>query len=170
MENTHCGPVYNAVLNAPVFSAEDTTEPVTLQEAKDWCRIDVTDDDSLITSLITAARIMCEHYANLSFINRTVTAKIKNGLGCFNPPYGPLKEITSAKDSDGVDIADFDFDCAYSGKITVVYTAGYEALPLNLKTAILNQISFLYENRGDVRLQNGMSEEAKLVLNQVRIV
>jgi len=166
----NCGPVYNAVLSTPIFSAESTTEPVTLQEVKDWCRIDVTDDDTLITSLITAARIMCENYANLSFIKRTVTAKIKNGLGGFVAPYGPVISITSAKDSDNADIADFDFDNAYDGRITVVYEAGYEALPQNLKTAVLNQISFLYENRGDIRLQSGLSEEAKLILNQVRSV
>ena len=164
-----CGPAYNAVLNTS-FSAESPTEPVLLQEAKDWCRIDVADDDTIITSLIKAARIMCENYANLSFINRTVTAKIKNGLGGFNPPFGPLVEITSATDSDGNAITDFKFDCAYSGNVTVVYTAGYTTLPVNLKTAVLNQIAFLYENRGDVRLQSGMSEEAKLILNQVRIV
>ena len=168
MENTHCGPVYNSVLSTS-FSAEGA-EPVTLQEAKDWCRVDVADDDALITSLITAARIMCENYANLSFINRTVTAKIKNGLGGFTAPYGPVISVTSAKDSDNYDIIGFDFDCAYPCKITVVYTAGYEALPQNLKTALLNQIGFLYENRGDVRLQNGLSEEAKLILNQIRIV
>jgi hypothetical protein len=167
--NPNCGPAYNSVLSTS-FSAESTTEPVTLQEAKDWCRIDVNDDDTLITSLITAARIMCENYANLSFINRTVTAKIKNRLGGFNPPYGPLKEITSATDSDGNAITDFDFDNAYPGNVTIVYTAGYDTLPVNLKTAILNQIAFLYENRGDIRLQHGMSEEAKLILNQVRIV
>ena len=165
----NCGPAYNAVLSAS-FSAEATTEPVTLQEAKDWCKIDVSDDDSLITSLITAARIMCENYANLSFVNCTVTAKIKNGLGGFNPPYGPLKEITSAKDSDGNDIDDFDFDNSYSGNVTVIYTAGYTALPENLKTAVLNQIAFLYQNRGDVQLQRSLSEESKLILNQVRIV
>lgn len=165
----NCGPAYNAVLSTS-FSDEGG-EPVTLQEAKDWCRIDVTDDDTLITSLITAARIICEQHANLSFIARTVTAKIKNGLGGIVPPYGPVISVTSAKDSDDVDITDFDFDNAYSGKITVVYEAGYNQdnpLPQNLKTAILNQIGFLYENRGDVRLQSSLSEEAKLILNQVR--
>lgn len=167
--STHCGPVYNAVLST-TFTDGTVTEPVTLQEAKDWCKIDVSDDDALINALITAARIMCENYANLSFIKRTVTAKIKNGLGGFVAPYGPVIGTPTAKDSDGNDIADFDFDCAYPGKVTVIYQAGYETLPQNLKTALLNQIGFLYENRGDVRLQSGLIEEAKLILNQVRSV
>jgi len=165
----NCGPAYNAVLNVS-FTDGAVTEPVTLQEAKDWCRIDVADDDSLITSLITAARIMCENYANLSFIKRTVTAKIKNGLGGFVAPYGPVIGTPTATDSDGNAITDFDLDNSYSGNTTVTYQAGYETLPQNLKTALLNQISFLYENRGDVRLQSGLSEESKLILNQVRNV
>jgi len=115
-----------------------------------------------------AARIACEFYANLSLINRTVTAKIKNRLGDFTPPYGPLKAITSATDSDGSAISDFDFDKAYYGKITVVYTAGYTTIPENLKTAVKNQIAWMYENRGDEALKSMMSEESKLILNQVR--
>lgn len=168
-----CGPAYNAVLNVS-FTDGTVTEPVTLQEAKDWCRIDVADDDSLIISLITAARIMCEKYANLSFIKRTVTAKIKNGLGGFVAPYGPVIGTPTATDSDNAAITDFDLDNSYSGNITVTYEAGYgdtdNLLPKNLKTALLNQIGFLYENRGDVRLQSGLSEESKLILNQVRNV
>lgn len=163
------GPAYNAVLSTS-FTDGTVTEPVTLQEAKDWCAIDVPDNDALITSLITAARIICENYANLSFIKRTVTAKIKNGLGGFVAPYGPVIGDPTAKDSDNADIADFDFDNSYSGNITVTYQAGYETLPQNLKTALLNEIGFLYENRGDVRLQSGLSEESKLILNQVRSV
>lgn len=165
----NCGPAYNAVLNV-TFTDGTVTEPVTLQEAKDWCAIDVSDNDALITSLITAARIICENYANLSFIKRTVTAKIKNGLGGLVLPYGPVIGTPTAKDSDNADITDFDLDNSYSGNITVTYQAGYETLPQNLKTALLNQIAFLYENRGDVRLQSGLSEEAKLILNQVRNV
>ena len=164
----NCGPVYNVVLR--VSFSDEGDEPVTLQEAKDWCRIDVADNDTLITSLIKAARAICENHANLSFIKRTVTAKIKNGLGDFIAPYGPVISVTSAKDSDNIDIIGFNFDCAYTGNVTVTYEAGYEALPQNLKTAILNQIAWMEQNRGDVKLQSSLVEEAKLILNQVRSV
>lgn len=40
--------------------ADATDEPVTLEEAKAHLRVDVTDDDDLITALITAARQMVE--------------------------------------------------------------------------------------------------------------
>ena len=66
------------------------SEPVSIDEAKDWCKIDGCDDDKLILSLITAARIICENHSNLSFIKKTITAKIKNGLGGIVLPFGPV--------------------------------------------------------------------------------
>ncbi len=53
-------PLYNAVLSTE-FSNEGA-EPVTVIEAKNWLRIDVTDDDDLVEELITAARQICEDY------------------------------------------------------------------------------------------------------------
>ena len=47
------------------------SEPVTLAEAKTHMRIDSTDDDTYITELITAARILAENYTKRSFINTT---------------------------------------------------------------------------------------------------
>lgn len=162
---------YNAVLSV-TFDDGTVTEPITLQEAKDWCRVDITDDDTLITLLITAARIVCENHANLSFIEREVTAKIINGLGGFVLPYGPVTSITSVTIADGTDIydADFSIDDPYGKLYTVVYDAGYATLPQNLRHAVLNQIAFMYDNRGDERVQSGVGELSKLLLNQVRSV
>ena len=164
----NCGPAYNAVLSAS-FS-EEGGEPVTLQEAKDWCRIDVTDDDTLITALIKAARIICENYANLSFIERTVTAKIKNGLGGISLPYGPVTSEVAFYDDEDVELTDYLLKDGDSNEVTAIYNAGYEALPENLKTAILNQIAWMYENRGNAKIASSLTEEAKLILNQVRSI
>ncbi|MBA3674455.1 MAG: phage head-tail connector protein [Chitinophagaceae bacterium] len=162
------GPAYNAVISV-VFSDEATAEPILLQEAKDWLRIDVTDDDGLITKLIKAARIVCENYANLSFINRTVTAKIHNGLGNFYLPYGPVMgDIVHIADTDDVELSDYNVNDAYADDIIVTYDAGYEVLPENFRTAILDQVSFMYSSRGDSKVASGLSLESILVLNQYR--
>ena len=165
--NQNNGVAYNAVISAE-FSDESATEPVTLQEAKDWCRIDVSDDDSLITELIKGARYICELYSNISFIERTVTAIIVNGLGRINLPYGPVTSEVAYYDEDEVELTDYSLKTADDCRVQAVYSAGYEALPKNLKTALLNQILWMYENRGDEKLSNSLSEEAKLILNQVR--
>lgn len=164
--------LYNAVLSVSFSDDGTETEPVTLQEAKDWCRIDIDDDDALITLLITAARIICENHANLSFIERTVTAKIINGLGGFILPYGPVTSLTSVTLADATNIydANFSIDDAYGQFYTVVYDAGYATLPQNLRHAILNQIAFMYETRGSEMSNTGVSELSKLILNQVRSV
>lgn len=46
-------------------------DPVSLAQAKNFLRIDgFTDDDSLITGLISAATIACENFTKRSFINK----------------------------------------------------------------------------------------------------
>ena len=49
------------------------TEPVTLAEAKAWLRVDYTDDDTLITSMIKSARQSIEHFTNRALVIKTVS-------------------------------------------------------------------------------------------------
>lgn len=46
-------------------------EPVTVAEVKNFCRVDVSDDDGLFNDLITAARKRCEDYRGRSFLTQT---------------------------------------------------------------------------------------------------
>ena len=146
--------IYNAILNT-VFSDEDLAEPVTLAEAKAWCRIDVADEDVLITDLITSARQACENYVNLSFVTRTIDAVIESPNGYIKLPYGPVKTLITVKDEDGATLT---YKENYSGikifavfKAFVKYEAGFTILPIELKIALYNQILFMYENRGDAQ-------------------
>lgn len=52
-------------------TAAPATEPITLTEAKSHLRVDVTDDDTLITELIKAARQMVEGNTGRSLITQT---------------------------------------------------------------------------------------------------
>lgn len=54
-----------SLITAPV------AEPVTLEEAKNHLRVDITDDDDLIESLIVLARRYCEGVSNHRFITQT---------------------------------------------------------------------------------------------------
>jgi hypothetical protein len=128
------GVQYDAVLSFK-FSDEDNTEPVSLQEAKDYCMVDGNDYDSLINMLIPAAREQVERAKKVSLINRTITAKIKPGT---NLPFGPVIEIESIEDDSGNSYDELkDASC----DVTVVYAAGYEdGIPKNYKLAILDAI------------------------------
>jgi uncharacterized phiE125 gp8 family phage protein len=68
----------------------DTTEPVTLAEAKTWMKVDYTDDDDLITSMITGAREDIEQELHLKLVPSTAsfylnTTKCGETVGTF--PY-----------------------------------------------------------------------------------
>ena len=163
---------YNAVLEAK-FSGISTTYPVTLAEAKAWCKIeaDITEDDDLIEDLIISATVLCEGYLNISLMPKTVTAIVNNSLGGVELPYGPVTAFTSLKDVDdtalvltddytlqGIDFKTIKTPC--DEYLKAEYAAGYTDtnLPGNFKTAILQQIVYLYENRGDIDSGRALSE------------
>lgn len=165
------GPAYNAVIKADIAD-ETGPEFITLQEAKDWCKIDVTDDDTLITKLIKAARLVCERFVNLSLIPRNVTAVIHNGLGGINLPYGPVTSEVAYFNVDDSEATGYDINTGSGDNITAVYSAGYAAgnLPEDLRTAVLDQIAWMYNNRGDVKLASALSLESVLTLKPLRDV
>lgn len=49
-----------------------TTEPLTVQEAKLWTRIDATEEDTLISELISSARQWIERQWDVALVDQTV--------------------------------------------------------------------------------------------------
>lgn len=82
-------------------------EPITLAEAKVHCHVDGSDEDSLLTGLIVAARELCELRARRAFVTQT----LERHLECWPAstgiyvPKAPLVSVTSVKyiDSDSVE-------------------------------------------------------------------
>lgn len=169
---------YNSVLDIQ-FNDGDVVEPVQLTEAKDFCRIDIGTDDTLITAIITAARMQCEKYIGVGFISREVTAILNNENGGIYLPYGPVGEILSVTNSKG-DTLVLDTDYTISGlefyrlltpketDITIDYSAGYAELPEGLKLGLLNAIYYMYDNRAQAAEDIGPI--AKMLLNPYRRV
>lgn len=74
-----------------------TVEPVTLTEAKTDLRVDHTDDDAFITSLIVAARQEAEDLARRAFVNRGLTLSLSGWPedGVIRLPYPPVSAVGS---------------------------------------------------------------------------
>jgi len=148
---------YNCVLDVK-FNDGEIVEPVTLSEAKDFCKIDISTDDAILTELITAAREMCEDFTNIGFVEHSIIAIVNNSNGDIELPYGPTIEVIQVKNADG-DVLELDDDYTLSGNlfkslktpkedgIEITYLSGYQVLPKRLKTAVLNTIYYLWDNR-----------------------
>ncbi len=81
-----------------------TVEPITLTEAKAHCRVDITDDNDLITRLITAVREQAELLTERALAPTTfglyLDAFPSEGIALPRPPYTSLTSIQYV-DDDG---------------------------------------------------------------------
>lgn len=73
------------------------TEPLTVAQAKSHLRVDISADDTLIGTLITAAREWVEQYCQQSFVQHTYRADLPGFWDVMQLPLGPVQSITSIK-------------------------------------------------------------------------
>ena len=166
-----------------VSETEPTYEPVTVNEAKNYLKVDETTDDALIAQIIKTARKMIETHASLTFHQRTVTQKQTGGveyIDALRLPANTVSSITFARDFDSTpetldastyrlagnrfyhESREFIQGRDADGYV-ITYTAGMVAdatpstLKSDLKTAILRVAAFLYENRQEYA--TGWSEQ-----------
>lgn len=107
------------------------TEPVTLAEAKLHLRVDITDDDALITDIITAAREYVETTTRRQFVTATWEYRMDgfpSSGGDIELPRPPLASVSTVKynDSDGnqqtLSTAEYDVNIdAVVGHVTPAY-------------------------------------------------
>lgn len=170
-------------------------EPITLAEAKAHLRSPPDDDDTLIASLITAARVHVEQYTGRALI----TQQWELNLDAFPPeievPLPRLQSIESVKylDADGnlqtLDASKYRVDIAtepgritpaygetwpstrtVTGAVVVAFTAGYGAaadVPEPIKSAIKMHIEKHYE--GEQRVGHYLDDAIASLLSSFRI-
>lgn len=78
---------------------EPSVEPVTLEEAKLHCRVDASEDDDLISGLITSARDWVESFDNRALITQTWELILDSfpGSDILKLPLPPLQSVSSIK-------------------------------------------------------------------------
>jgi len=156
-----------------ILITEPAEEPVTLTEAKAQLRLTTSDENTLISTLITVARQMAEQSAKCSLITQTWEAHYPEWKECFVLPNGPVSSITSVKywaDSSGTTTMSSNsyvftsagslLEPAYGTTwpahiqkqypIIVRYVAGYgaaAAVKSCAKQYILAMVSAMYHNR-----------------------
>jgi uncharacterized phiE125 gp8 family phage protein len=154
-----------ATVDSPV------SEPVSLTEAKQYCRVTNITEDDLIELMIKAARETIEVATGLSLVSKSMVVYFNNIDGNFEVPFGPINNVTfelfdMQQDGAEVPAADIrmignDFPKLTSPRfpnLKATYYGGYNdqpasIIPQDLKIAILDQVSYNYENRG---LDGGM--------------
>ncbi|MCX7177701.1 MAG: head-tail connector protein [Proteobacteria bacterium] len=91
-----------------VVSSGPATEPISTTEAKLHCRIDTSDDDTIVAALIKASRMMAEQELGRALITQTIDAYF-DAFPCYpNSAYGgriihlpPISAVTGITYVDG---------------------------------------------------------------------
>jgi len=151
---------YNYIIDYTLADYGTITEPVTLAEAKNYCRVTTSADDALITDLITQARESVEKATGLCITPKTISVWFNNPAGNFNMPFGPMDQATFKlyNISTGLEIVAANYFLVGGeypnlsfplwNQLKATYRSSMVSVPKDLKVAILDQIDFDYENRG----------------------
>jgi uncharacterized phiE125 gp8 family phage protein len=156
--------------------APPAAEPVTLAEAKAHLKIDTSDEDTLVTTLITAARARAEWHTGRAFVTQRWCLRLDawshdNVVALALPPLISVEEI-AVTDASGiraelgatayrVDVASIPGRVIFAHRpsslrardcVEISFTAGYgdtAAVPAAIKEAVLEIVADLHAHRGD---------------------
>jgi len=161
-----------------VRTTDASTEPVSSTELKAFLRIDHTDEDTLLTSLITAARQMAEDYCQRSFITQTWKAYANDFPDEIELLHGKVISVTTIKysvttaldttlssssynastETDVCTIFPVDSwpetDNDFPNSIEVAYTAGYGSSESDVPEVIVDVIKRIAADQYEMRTSN----------------
>lgn len=139
-------------------------------------------DDDLIEELITTARVSIEQVTGLSLIPHEYRVVLTNLAGMIELPFGPIGDVShlyyqydtdySNDDVANIILVGTEFKRVrfpVDERITIDYSAGYgrgdtPPIPKALKQAILRQVAYWYENRGDDTADEGLSKQVRIMI------
>lgn len=132
-------------------------EILSIQDVKDYVRIDTSDDDNLISAMIIQARIWCENFISRDIVPKNRTYYLDSTSGTFDLPFSPVDSIelitingvtTTSYEILGLNNETLELDQGPADDVKITYiTSG-----LNdglIKQSMLQLISTYYDNRAD---------------------
>jgi hypothetical protein len=134
-----------------------TADVVTLAEAKNYLRVDYSEDDDLIEALINTAQTRLEQYAGVAMTPRTL--KVVAFVNDFiELPYTPTNTISKVEYWDSTNWIEMEIGgyqvigdttkkvymtSIYNNEFRFTYTCGYATTPQTMKTALLKMVARL---------------------------
>ena len=163
----------------PLMLTPPLAEPVTLLEAKAWLKIDSSDEDELLQTLVSAARLMIEAASGQMLMDQTwrIVLDVWPVNGRLRLPVSPLQNVVEVRvfASNGqpqmLPLSALSFEAGAEPPVLVVSGAvptpgrihqgieidvliGHGPLPADvpapLRQAVLRLVAYWFENRGDV--------------------
>jgi len=169
-------------------------EPITLDEAKLHLKVDGDEENTLIASLVSAAREFCENFTGRSIARQTfeyITGPFFSSFSIIKLPMPPLIELVSFKylSANGEEITLIEDSGFYAAKtmepallcpdpetgwpvdcalrpdaVRIRFKAGYADVPKSVKQAMLLLIGHFYEHREAVNIGGGDVRELPLAV------
>lgn len=143
------------------FTRYDSGEPlnygITLTEAKQFLRVDHTNDDTTINLLITSSLEAAESELGFPIISRSMSVEVPVSWTVQVAPYH-VNEVTSVYDGATI-YADYDLVHSDDGSyitfsvlpdaafVSIDFTTGVTVCPSNVKLAMLKYVVDNYEQR-----------------------
>ena len=158
MNNSYSSSNYtsNSGSDLRVVSEAAYTELVSLADAKNYLRVDNSDDDTLIENMIIQARIMAETYTRSDIAPKTREQFLVTAEGDFNLYYAPIATVNSVM-VDGVENTTYEtlglsnpfirLDGNGMAKNVLVNYTTSGRTEVGLKQGILCTIAYLYYGR-----------------------
>lgn len=161
----------------PILLSGPALEPLSLDEARAWLRLDGHDEDELVTALIRAARAAVEQATRRVLLAQSWRLRLDRwpANGIVEVPLSPLVSLDAVRTFSAANVATlaplagFRLDQSAGsrlfcdlpppqpgrlvGGIEIDVTAGYgmqaEAVPAPLRLAMRQLVGFWFEHRGD---------------------
>ena len=161
--------------NIKAIDATDVTEPVTLEDAKAFMKVDYSDDDAVITAMIKSARKIIARKLNRVLVPSTVTLTVQTSNAY--EPVGLYYDsniadlIVTDLEADSLPLSADEYKMLNS-TLTFNYKGAYRLtwtetpqVEDDIKEAIKMLVAYRYNNRGDQEKQTGIPEDIQAIID-----